>query len=65
MKMADVIPLRPALYQRAEQLLQRAGRIPVWDAKKQYKRDLNVVDVMRLMRQVEQQATAKRGFLMS
>jgi hypothetical protein len=40
--MNKVISLRPDLYAQAEQLLQSVGRIPVWDDKKQYKRDLNV-----------------------
>ncbi|HKF95909.1 MAG TPA: hypothetical protein VKB53_12110 [Gammaproteobacteria bacterium] len=53
--MHKVIPLRPDLYARAEQLLQRAGRIPVWDDSKQFKCDLNVDHVMRLLRMVEAQ----------
>jgi hypothetical protein len=59
--MNKVASLRPDLYAKAEQLLQRAGRIPVWDDKKQYKRDLNAVDVMRRIRQVERQNMAKLG----
>jgi hypothetical protein len=54
-KMAKVTLLRPDLYKQAVQILERAGRIPVWDPKSGRKRDLTVGDVVRLLRLVEGQ----------
>ena len=53
--MAKVTLLRPDLYKQAVQILERAGRIPVWDPKSGRKRDLTVGDVVRLLRLVEGQ----------